>query len=117
MGHRPLGILLALHFMVVAQRTVVFIDDREHGIVDGLQGNVLCGLLLLFQTTDGRCQRVGSHLGLQARVQQCRLQQLTIRPFLTGLRLYLLQMGNSRLGEVLLLGLFHLFPQRLIGLS
>ena len=71
----------------------------------------------LFQPADGHRQAVGSHLRLQSRMQQRRLEQLSIGTFFLCPHLYLLQVANGRLGQVLLLGLVHLLPHLLICLT
>ena len=89
---------------------IVGIHLRQYGTVDGLQRHILGAFRFLFQSLQGWFQRVGSHLGLQARRQQRGLQQLTVVTRLLRLRLYLLQVFHSGFGQVLPLSLFHLFP-------
>ena len=117
MGQRLIGISLTLGGRVFTQLGVLLVDDREHSVIDGLQRHMGNLLFLLFQPTDGRSQRVGSHLSLQTGVEQGRLQQLAVSQFLSSLLLYLLQMFDSGLGQVLLLRFLNLFPQRLIGMT
>ena len=50
-------------------------------------------------------------------MEQGRLQQLAVSQLLGSLLLYLLQMLDSRLRQVLLLRFLYLFPQRLIGMA
>ena len=116
MRQRLLTVAAPPDLPVVAQLSVALIDFGEHGAVDGLQGHVLRSPLLSFQSVNSRTQRVGSHLSLKPGMQQRRLQQLTIGQLLRSLGLYLLQQGQCRCRQILVLSLLHLFPQRLIGL-
>ena len=102
--------------VVILQLPVITEYLRQDGGIDCLQGNITGALALLFQAPDGRRHRVRSYLALQLhRCQRC-LQQLSVGTFLTGLRLYLCQMGECCLRQILLLCSLHLFPQCGIGL-
>ena len=118
--HCLLAISLSLAGGILAQPTaIVLVHLRQYGIVDGLQRHVLgvSAFHFFLQPLHGRQQRVGSHFGLQLRRQQRRLQQLTVVAGFLSLRLYLLQVFHSGLGQVFVLSLIHLFPQFLICLT
>ena len=66
--HSLPAVAVALCFPIVRQLLVGLVDLCQHDVVDRFQGNVLGSLLALFQSLDGGCQRVGSHLGLQLGV-------------------------------------------------
>ena len=116
--HGLLTVFCRLVSRLLAQRaTVVLVDLRQHGMIHGLQRHVLRRLGFLFQSHDGRLQRVGGYPRLLTGIRQRGPQQLSVGTFFLRLRLYLLQVLHRGLGQVLVQGLFHLFPQVLVCLT
>ena len=70
MRFRLLAIALCLDICVVTQLRIVIVDLSQYGSIDSCQNGVFHQLELVFQSADGWSQRVWSHLGLQACMQQ-----------------------------------------------
>ena len=119
-------VLAALGFPFLVERLQRLANRCQRYIVNGLQCQVLRGLLTLLQALDGRHQRVRSYFSLQLGMQQYCLQPLSVGvrsdrrcccDLFGSLLLYLLQMRHGGLRKVFLLRLLHSLPERLIGLS
>ena len=112
-----LGIERHRKLVILLQLTVVLIYLLQHHSIDGSQCLVSSLAITLLHSLDSGLQRVGGDGGHHPTARQFGSHQLAVLSFALGLVHYLHQHVVLRAGQVFLLCLFCLFPQRRICLS